>query len=178
MTTFLLWAIGLYWLACGWQLHRAVGVFPNDPELYAPNLDAWESPRWRGWLVQLVFGYALGPLLALVALRITTEESRAGLIVAARRRRGEKEAQMSADEPPRFKHDCRDCTYLGRYEEYDLYHCLEFDSRPTVVARYGDEGPDYGSGMIFADQGAVPELVEAKRRAVERGLPVTPKEVS
>jgi hypothetical protein len=37
---------------------------------------------------------------------------------------------------------------------------------PTLVARYGDEGPDYTSGY----PSSLPVLQEAERRARERGL--------
>ena len=60
-------------------------------------------------------------------------------------------------------------TYLGSFEGHDLY----FDPQcgvPTVIARFGPEGPQYRSGMEFANQGVDRQLVEAKRRAVERGL--------
>lgn len=77
---------------------------------------------------------------------------------------------------PNYKHDCEHCTFLGQWSEliytsggktltydYDLYHC---DSNyPTVIARYGNDGPDYQSGLIGAD--CVPCLREAKHRALE-----------
>ena len=50
----------------------------------------------------------------------------------------------------RYKHDCRACYSLGQYEEYDLYFCDQI-SIPTVIARYGDDGPDYVSGLEFAE---------------------------
>lgn len=77
---------------------------------------------------------------------------------------------------PFYKHDCEYCTFLGNWTEvihtsggktlrynYDLYHC---DSNyPTVIARFGNDGPDYQSGLIGAD--CVPCLREAKRSALE-----------
>jgi hypothetical protein len=79
---------------------------------------------------------------------------------------------MSSD-TPQFTHDCTNCTFLGRYEHegkpHDLYYCGQAVHWPTVVARSGDDGPDYCSGMIFAEQGIQP-YAEALRRAVERGL--------
>lgn len=53
--------------------------------------------------------------------------------------------------PPRYKHTCPNCTYLGQSEEYDLYVCSrknrEIDS---IIARFGNEGPDYISGLHYA----------------------------
>lgn len=79
---------------------------------------------------------------------------------------------------PHFTHDCPKCIFLGsysdeHYEKADLYWCQQIGT-PTVIARFGSDGPDYSSGMIFADQGINAALVEAKRRAVERGLPTQP----
>lgn len=68
---------------------------------------------------------------------------------------------------PRWRHDCERCTFLGRFNQFDLYHCGQ-SNFPTVIARFSDEGPDYLSGMVFANV-SVP-LREAKRLAEERGL--------
>jgi hypothetical protein len=51
--------------------------------------------------------------------------------------------------PPRYRHDCRECRYLGAYRAHDLYSCLH-GGRPTVLARFGDAGPDYVSGLALA----------------------------
>lgn len=77
-------------------------------------------------------------------------------------------------EKPQFEHDCERCIFLGNYsgdwyEKADLYWCNP-TTGPTVIVRYGDDGPEYSSGMIFADQGMNPALVEAKRRADLKGL--------
>ncbi len=74
-------------------------------------------------------------------------------------------------EQPRFQHDCDDCTFLGRFEDYDLYHC-DLGVCPTVIARFGDEGPQYTSSIWIARQGTVLSLAEALRRAVAKGLNV------
>ena len=47
-------------------------------------------------------------------------------------------------------HDCEKCTYLGQttYSDklYDLYVCEEEGSLgPTLIARYGSDGPEYTS---------------------------------
>jgi hypothetical protein len=76
----------------------------------------------------------------------------------------------------RFVHDCDSCTFLGVYDcpedkaTYDLYHCMQggpLDGIPTVIARYGHDGPDYLSGINMT---LTPALVEAQKRAVARGL--------
>ncbi len=68
--------------------------------------------------------------------------------------------------------------FLGRYTygtlNYDLWHCPQFSDGVTVVARFGNDGCDYMSGMCFGwmdDQPAHP-LVIARQRAEERGLNV------
>jgi hypothetical protein len=72
----------------------------------------------------------------------------------------------------RYQHDCENCTPLGEYGEFDLYHCEQGGAYPTVIARYGDDGPEYQSGLVFAHSGQIPELVEAMNRAAELGLAV------
>ena len=49
---------------------------------------------------------------------------------------------------PRFQHDCDNCVFLGHYEGHDLYYCPR---EPTVIARYGGGGPEYTSGLPFAN---------------------------
>lgn len=65
---------------------------------------------------------------------------------------------------PNFLHDCDECVFLGNYEyesrAFDLYYCPKEPT--TVLARFGDEGPEYESGMSFV--GIVPHLTEARRR--------------
>lgn len=73
----------------------------------------------------------------------------------------------------RFEHDCAKCTFLGQFGDYDLYHCLKQGPEfPTVIARWGDDGPEYNSGMVQADCHTDPRLVEARKRAIARGLRV------
>ena len=60
-------------------------------------------------------------------------------------------------------------TFLGSFQGHDLY----FDPQitvPTVIARFGPEGPDYKSGLPLAEIDIDIHLTEAKRRATERGL--------
>jgi len=76
-------------------------------------------------------------------------------------------AFVSNCEPVRFKHDCDNCDYLGRFKEYDLYFC---DKESTVIGRFSDEGADYTSGMVFARPDGSEVLYEAKKRAIKAGL--------
>lgn len=70
---------------------------------------------------------------------------------------------------PRYAHDCPKCFYLGHHAEADLYFCSkQAIGGPTVIARFGNEGAMYVSGLLIADR--VPELGEAARRARARGL--------
>jgi hypothetical protein len=48
---------------------------------------------------------------------------------------------------PRYTHDCDTCQYLGEYEEFDLYYCPRAN-RGSVIARYGNGGPEYASSMV------------------------------
>jgi len=52
-----------------------------------------------------------------------------------------------AKDTPQYKHDCDRCIFLGREGEYDLYFCKD---EPTIICRYGNDGPEYGSGITFA----------------------------
>lgn len=49
---------------------------------------------------------------------------------------------------PKHKHDCKECLFLGCSDEHDLYYCNNI--HPTVIARYGDNGEDYVSGIFIA----------------------------
>jgi hypothetical protein len=79
-----------------------------------------------------------------------------------------------------FKHDCvvglNKCIFLGQYHHaeadnyfgiYDLYFCTQGGRLPTVIARYGDAGPEYFSGLYGTEN---PALLEARRRALEKLL--------
>ena len=52
---------------------------------------------------------------------------------------------------PQFKHDCRHCQFKGngyyKGQTVDWYTCAT-SSGQTVIARYGDEGPQYASSVI------------------------------
>lgn len=67
----------------------------------------------------------------------------------------------------RYQHDCTNCKPLGRFAEYDLYHCMQGGRIPTVIARYGPES-QYLSGLPHAS--AVRALGIARGRAAKQGL--------
>lgn len=49
---------------------------------------------------------------------------------------------------PQFEHDCDECTFVGHYKGIDIYTCPQ-NTMPTVVARYGSDGPEYTSGQTI-----------------------------
>ena len=63
----------------------------------------------------------------------------------------------------RYLHDCSRCRSLGTFHEYDLYACEQFIGGFTVIARYGNEGCEYTSGLNTQH----PALIEAEIRALE-----------
>ncbi len=71
---------------------------------------------------------------------------------------------------PKFTHvHCEHCVFLGPDNGHDLYFCPQPSlGMPTVIARYGDDGRDYKSGLPLAD--VDPELGYARARAREKGL--------
>jgi hypothetical protein len=64
----------------------------------------------------------------------------------------------------RFCHDCTQCQPLGRFQEYDLYFCNQGGFGPTVIARWGDAGHEYTSGLHSQS----PALQEAEVRALDK----------
>jgi len=56
-------------------------------------------------------------------------------------------------------------------EHYDLYFCEQgtpgTPGLPTVIARYGDDGPDYKSGMVAAQVDAELRLALKLARALK-----------
>lgn len=66
---------------------------------------------------------------------------------------------------PSFSHDCPCCQFLGHFKGADLYAC---EGGKTVVAREGNYGPNYVSGLQFAREGT--KLGEADRRRRALGI--------
>ena len=79
---------------------------------------------------------------------------------------------------PTYQHDCATCVFLGDYLDaghlYDLYVHNDYPaSFKTVIARWGNEGAEYTSGL----RSSLPVLIEAEKRAREKGyLDALPKE--
>ena len=72
------------------------------------------------------------------------------------------------NETPLYQHDCDKCVFLGIHEGADLYLCPVGWGEANLVARYGPNG-DYASCPPDA-QTHLPQLIEAKRRAIAAGL--------
>jgi hypothetical protein len=80
---------------------------------------------------------------------------------------------------PLYTHDCERCIFLGSTfgseKDYggvhDLYFCpgTAEGAWPTIIARYGNEGGEYQSGMIFGYNENSP-LWLARERAMDNGL--------
>jgi hypothetical protein len=70
------------------------------------------------------------------------------------------------DSKPQYTHDCDKCIFLGIHrngdEISDLYYCKQNIGAPTVIARFGNYGADYTSGMSFVGHNVA--LTEAHRR--------------
>ena len=76
-----------------------------------------------------------------------------------------------------FTHDCKRCVFLGHYltasDRYDLYYCGNNDRLPTFVARYGNDGPEYTSGIFLAPPDH--PITVARKMAERRGLILGPE---
>jgi hypothetical protein len=72
---------------------------------------------------------------------------------------------------PRFETGCENCVYLGTYEYYDLYYCT---GGKHLIAKYGNDPEDYKGVYVFSERpdslSNLPEFIEAKRLAVEKGF--------
>lgn len=55
------------------------------------------------------------------------------------------------DKPKFEPQNCTKCQFMGHYDGYDLYaHLGEDCFEQTLVARYGNRGDQYTSGLEFA----------------------------
>lgn len=90
---------------------------------------------------------------------------------------------------PRYAHDCDGCVFLGAFHDpvygpCDLYFADHGGVAPegyrpataTVIARYGDDGWEYTSGIVF--RGQIPAVAEGVRLAAGRGLLRVPEGAS
>jgi len=88
--------------------------------------------------------------------------------------------RKDGNEVPLFKHDCACCIYLGEFDGEDLYyHGSEKDAMITVIARFGNQGGEYASGLVFGEmekEDLTSSLGEAYRRAKMGGLRI-PKNI-
>ncbi len=105
-------------------------------------------------------------------------------------RKAERERiQIMQSFKPHFTHDCSQCVFLGSHEmgaeKFDLYYCDQSGRIATVIARFGNEGSEYSSGMDFgvasekeaADwENRIKVLREAYRRAILVSLIPKPKQ--
>ena len=82
---------------------------------------------------------------------------------------GLPEEDIPDEVQPRFTHDCDACKFLGQIHDevlYDLYFCPQA-GMSTVIARFGNEGREYKSGLHGSQHDFV--LYEAKKRAISKG---------
>lgn len=78
----------------------------------------------------------------------------------------------------KFKHDCDQCQFLGHELGHDLYVCgahMIPGFGPTILARFGNDGPEYASmpWRLIVDaigQGGVPDPLMAGADAVKEIL--------
>lgn len=61
---------------------------------------------------------------------------------------------------PVYEHDCNNCEYIatvykvdGVLKVYDCYWCPSPHGIPTIITRHSSDGPDYVSGLVFAQRG-------------------------
>lgn len=75
---------------------------------------------------------------------------------------------------PQYKQTgCNKCIFLGTHEKYDLYFCNAIRSKPTVIAKFGDNPTDYILALainesLYAFNQTHP-LYEAFKRAKDLG---------
>lgn len=84
---------------------------------------------------------------------------------------------MSDSKPaPQFTHDCTTCTFHGRGvftgKPVDWYTCPSISGLRSLLARYGDEGPQYASCVI----GSTVEPSRVVLAALAQGLELTATE--
>lgn len=75
-----------------------------------------------------------------------------------------------------YRHDCDRCDFLGTWglfthepQVFDLYVCARDGKIDTIIARFGNDGPEYSSGLVFKDSKYSPWLVECYKRAIAAG---------
>lgn len=97
------------------------------------------------------------------------------------------ELARELNKPPRYKHDCNMCVYLGHYGRFDLYACpkrvltveeqcarddLKQFELGTIIARVSSEPSDYASGydssLLLVPQEL--DYLKAMQHALQRAL--------
>lgn len=89
-------------------------------------------------------------------------------------------SKMYRDKDPHFEHDCATCVFLGHYSgrghnpqgaemPMDLYVCRQGGIFPTIVARTGNDGPDYCSGIPSGGAHDHDGIAEGLKRALALG---------
>jgi hypothetical protein len=85
---------------------------------------------------------------------------------------------------PLYTHDCEKCKYLGtgtaqiltaqmlRIHQYDFYICADSSEYRTCIARYGDFGSEYISGLLFSCE----ELTRFDKVFLYNGIELTEQE--
>jgi hypothetical protein len=77
------------------------------------------------------------------------------------------------NEPDRkYKHDCQACLFLGSYEECDLYFCNQAGCGvSTVIARFGNGGHEYMSGLNVARNVRFPRPMQESEASSTKAIP-------
>ena len=72
-------------------------------------------------------------------------------------------------EQPLFPHDCPYCTYLGKYQDFDLYTCPQPAlGLRTFIDRYGSAGIEYSSFSAPAIEHNDSEHMDPYKEALNR----------
>lgn len=75
-----------------------------------------------------------------------------------------------------WRHNCDACISLGECGKYDLYICLPSGSEGSLIARYGNEAPEYSSHLVSIVKRETTKtmsnhpLWQALDRATKKGL--------
>lgn len=71
---------------------------------------------------------------------------------------------MTDQNKPFYEHDCEDCQFLGSALAHDIYYCSQGGVLATIVARHGDDGPDYMSAWALVEE--LPPEMQKQARAM------------
>ena len=74
--------------------------------------------------------------------------------IESRHRRGAKGERMK-----QFTHDCDLCKFLGHFIGHDVYLADHLSTGASLIARFGDEGPDYHSMPLALFQKQIRENI-------------------